>query len=137
MLRFLVITCVVLVVAVHATEERRRRHRGGGGGGDTEERRRRHRGGGGGPRGRGGPKPRGDFAGYYTRPLPAKCRGRHENMNGWKPTHKIQKPISACPPDWKKYKGACYYDTRPNVTDTLQTRRGVVQPAQCSHFHAQ
>ena len=53
-----------------------------------------------------------DFPGYYTRPLPGNCRGQHGSMSNWKPKHRIQNPINACPPDWKQYEGACYWDGR-------------------------
>merc|ERR1712093_723848 len=54
----------------------------------------------------------GGLGGYYVRPLPGNCRGRHGNIANWKPTFKVNNPVSRCPGGWKKYKGACYYDRR-------------------------
>ena len=90
MLRFLVLSCVALVVAVHAAEKAyctagQKNVEAGSGGG---------------------------FGGYYKRPLPGNCRGRHGPMGGWKPQHKIQNPIGACPQGWKQFKSACYWDGR-------------------------
>eukprot|EP00116_Pleurobrachia_bachei_P009299 sb/3469561/ len=98
MLRFLVLSCVALVVAVHAAEKAYCT----AGQKNVEA-----------PEGS-KPKPKiyKDFPGYYRRPIPGNCRGRHGNMNGWKPQHKIRNPISSCPREWKKFGGACYWEGR-------------------------
>merc|ERR1711988_1086875 len=54
----------------------------------------------------------GGLGGYYVRPLPGNCRGRHGSIANWKPTFKITNPMERCRNEWKKYKGACYYDRR-------------------------
>ena len=89
MLRFLVLSCVALVVAVHAAEKAYCT----AGQKNVEA-------------------ISGDFGGYYKRPLPGNCRGRHGPMSNWKPQHRIQNPIQKCPHEWKQYKGACYWDGR-------------------------
>ena len=89
MLRFLVLGCVALVVAVHAAEKAYCT----AGQKNVEA-------------------VSGDFGGYYKRPLPGNCRGRHGNIANWKPQHRIQQVISACPQEWKQYKAACYWDGR-------------------------
>merc|ERR1711988_1005581 len=50
------------------------------------------------------------FEGYYKRPVPDMCRGRHGALNGWVPRYRIDNPHSNCPGGWRKYKKACYYN---------------------------
>merc|ERR1711939_631448 len=56
------------------------------------------RGGGGGP----------GIQGYYQRPIPHQCRGKHGPVAGWRPNFKIKEPLEECPQGWKKWKGHCY-----------------------------